>query len=86
VDNTATPSSSATQELFNGPAPEGPFLAELCHHVRTPLNGILGSLELLLDADLTDDVRELAATAFQSAIDLHHLFESDLAAVQHPVS
>jgi len=52
----------------------------VCHRVRTPLNGILGSLELLLDADIGDDVRELAAAAFESARDLHRVFETELGA------
>ena len=86
VDDLAAPSSAVPPALFTSSAADGVFLADLCHHVRTPLNGILGSLELILDAELSDDVRELVGTAFQSALDLHHLFEADLAAVQHLAS
>lgn len=57
------------------------FIADLCHRVRTPLNGILGSLELLLAVDVSDEARELARTAFESAADLHRVFESELHAV-----
>ena len=64
--------------------PADDFLAEVCHRVRTPLNGILGSLELLLESDLPDDVRVLAATAFDSARDLHRVFESEVEAVRGP--
>lgn len=53
-------------------------LAELCHLVRTPLNGILGSLELLIEGDLTDRSRELARGAFDAAMALHLLFEDNL--------
>lgn len=60
------------------------FIADLCHRVRTPLNGILGSLELLLAADVPDEARELAQAAFASAADLHHVFESELHAVSRP--
>jgi len=73
-------------DIFRGTnaPPPGPsvagdeFLADVCHRVRTPLNGILGALELLLEADLSDDARELAAAAFQSARDLHRVFETEL--------
>jgi signal transduction histidine kinase len=54
------------------------FLADVCHRVRTPLNGILGSLELLLGEEISDDARELAAAAYESALDLHRVFESEL--------
>jgi signal transduction histidine kinase len=60
------------------PATEDEFLADVCHRVRTPLNGILGALELLLDTDLSDDARELATAAFESARDLHRVFETEL--------
>ncbi len=60
---------------------EETFLADVCHQVRTPLNGILGSLELLLEAELTPETRELAFTAFQSALDLHQVFERELEAL-----
>jgi signal transduction histidine kinase len=61
------------------------FLADLCHRVRTPLNGILGTLELLLEGDLADESRELARVAYDSAVVLHLVFEHDLqAAVDDP--
>ena len=70
------PCASAPLHAHN--AAEDEFLAGVCHQVRTPLNGILGSLELLLDADISDDVRLLASAAFESARDLHRVFESEL--------
>jgi PAS domain S-box-containing protein len=36
------------------------FLATISHELRTPMNGVLGMTELLLDSELTDDQRELA--------------------------
>lgn len=54
------------------------FLADLCHQVRTPLNGILGTLELLLQNDLSDEAYELARVAYDSAVALHRVFEADL--------
>lgn len=38
------------------------FLATVSHEIRTPINGILGMTELLLDTDLDDDQRHLSAT------------------------
>lgn len=54
------------------------FLADLCHQVRTPLNGILGTLELLLQNELSDEAYELARVAYDSAVALHRVFEADL--------
>ncbi len=54
------------------------MLADLCHRVRTPLNGILGALELLLDGDLSTESRELAHMAYESTAALHRVFEEQL--------
>jgi hypothetical protein len=50
-------------------------LGTVAHHVRTPLNGLIGNLELLCDGGLATDARDLASRALQSAIDLHRQFE-----------
>lgn len=36
------------------------FLANMSHEIRTPMNAILGMLELILRADISDEVREKA--------------------------
>src|SRR5262249_45714812 len=38
------------------------FLANVSHEVRTPMNGIIGMTNLLLDTDLTPQQREFAET------------------------
>ncbi|MBR9882687.1 MAG: response regulator [Oceanospirillales bacterium] len=46
------------------------FLARMSHEVRTPMNGILGMLELVLESDLRDDQREQLELASLSATNL----------------
>ncbi|TVP71934.1 MAG: hypothetical protein EA339_07930 [Rhodobacteraceae bacterium] len=43
------------------------FIASLSHELRTPMNGIVGMLELLQLDDLTPDQRELVSIAYGSA-------------------
>jgi PAS domain S-box-containing protein len=46
------------------------FLANTSHELRTPMNGIMGMVTLLLDTDLDDDQREYALAVNQCANDL----------------
>ena len=43
------------------------FLANMSHEVRTPMNGVIGMIGLLLGTDLTDDQREYAEIVRSSA-------------------
>ncbi|HVI91166.1 MAG TPA: ATP-binding protein [Dongiaceae bacterium] len=46
------------------------FLATVSHEVRTPLNGVVGMLNLLIDNNLTEDQRRQASVALNSAEDM----------------
>ena len=46
------------------------FLAVISHEIRTPINGILGTLALILDGALNEEDRGLAALARRSAENL----------------
>jgi two-component system, sensor histidine kinase and response regulator len=46
------------------------FLANTSHELRTPMNGIMGMIDLLTKSELTDDQREYAEAISQCADDL----------------
>jgi CheY-like chemotaxis protein len=56
----------------------GAFLACLNHEVRTPLSGILGMVDLLLETQLDDEQREYVQTARTCAENLHELLNATL--------
>lgn len=43
------------------------FMAMMSHEVRTPINGIIGTLALLNDMPLNSEAKQLAETSYQSA-------------------
>ncbi|RME24821.1 MAG: PAS domain S-box protein, partial [Deltaproteobacteria bacterium] len=51
------------------------FLANISHELRTPMNGILGMLRLLLEEDLSERQRELVEGTIESATELHRILE-----------
>ncbi|WP_180236484.1 hybrid sensor histidine kinase/response regulator [Marinicella litoralis] len=54
------------------------FLAQVSHEVRTPMNGILGMNELLLDTDLNDEQRLYASAVAESGDHLLHIINDIL--------
>lgn len=61
-------------------------LSGLAHDVRTPLNGILGALELLAETDLEMGERALLHGALAAASHLHEMVEARLDAVETEVA
>jgi len=49
------------------------FIATVSHELRTPMNGIIGMNRLLLEGNLTEDEKDFAQTAIDSAESLVHL-------------
>lgn len=54
------------------------FLATMSHEVRTPLNGILGMAQILLDSSLDADQKHLTRTIFNSGSSLLHVLDDVL--------
>ena len=54
------------------------FLMIISHELRTPMNGVDGSLELLLTADLAETERQYVSTAKQSSVEMMKLVDSML--------
>jgi CheY-like chemotaxis protein len=57
---------------------KGTFLASLNHEIRTPLSGILGMADLLLETELTDEQRDYVTTSRLCAEDLFHILNAAL--------
>jgi PAS domain S-box-containing protein len=54
------------------------FLANMSHEVRTPMNGVLGMVELLMETDLSGEQRQYATVAVESGRTLLALFDGIL--------
>ncbi len=54
------------------------LLTSLNHEIRTPLSGVLGAIDLLLETGLTDEQREFALMARESASGLLELLNDTL--------
>jgi len=57
---------------------KGTFLANLNHEVRTPLSGIMGMTDLLLETQLDEDQRDYVSTVRLCAENLFHLLNATL--------
>ena len=75
---SVTPASSADEARKELDELKGTFLANLNHEIRTPLSGILGMSDLLLETDLTDEQRDYVTTSRLCAEDLFHVLNATL--------
>ena len=75
---SVTPASSADLARKELDELKGTFLANLNHEIRTPLSGILGMADLLLETALTDEQRDYVTTSRLCAEDLFHVLNATL--------
>jgi two-component system, sensor histidine kinase and response regulator len=65
----------ASEEATAAAAVRARFLASMSHEMRTPLNSVVATTDLLARSDLPVERRDLAESAFQGALSLLTLFQ-----------
>lgn len=69
---------AAKEAAERGIRSQSAFLATMSHEVRTPLNGVLGLTELVLESDLDNEQREYLTLAHKSAQGLRDILNDIL--------
>src|SRR4030095_16903165 len=59
--------SDARDQAVQASHSQSQFLANVSHEIRTPISGVIGMTELLLDSDLSDSQHRFASILHQSA-------------------
>lgn len=75
---------AARAQAESANATKSEFLASISHEIRTPINGIMGFIDILMKGDLTPQQREYARTIQYSSRNLTHLINDllDIARIE----
>ncbi|BCS53728.1 hybrid sensor histidine kinase/response regulator [Geobacter sp. SVR] len=66
---------AAREALFTATQQKNRFMSTITHEMRTPMNGVIGALELLMDEELTGSRREYAVLARQASDNMLDLID-----------
>jgi len=75
LKNAVSQLSSAKLALIKAANDKSEFMATVTHEMRTPMNGVIGGLDLLSDAGLTGTQREYLLLARQAADNMMELVD-----------
>ena len=65
----------SNQALLKESTAKNDFMSTISHEMRTPMNGVIGGLELLADTDLNDEQREYLLISRQSSDNMMELID-----------
>ena len=74
LDRVRNDERKALERIKRSDEAKSTFLSHLSHEIKTPINAIMGYTEEILKADVSDEVRENAASAFKGARRLDQFF------------
>ena len=74
LDRVRMDEKRALERIKRSDEAKSVFLSHLSHEIKTPINAIMGYTEEILKANVSDDVKENAASAFKGARRLDQFF------------